>query len=336
MKILIIGGTGVISTDVVKRFVSQGSEVAVINRGSRTGALPEGVESIVADINDEAAVGQAIQGRHFDVVADFIAYLPSDVSRDIRLFSGRTEQYIFVSTEAVYQKPPKSFPVNEDTPQDNPYWEYARRKIACEKLLREEREKTGFPVTIVRPGHTYSDRSVALGIHGGMGAWQNLKRIYDRRPVIIHGDGSSLWTVTHSRDFAVGFCGLAGNKNAIGESYNITGDEVHCWTDIYGFAAAALGRELNPFYVSSAYLAASAYFDARGSLLGDKAYCGIFDNSKLKKLVPEFKTTVKLEEGMRESVLNVFSGDPLLKKEDAKFDAWCDAVIETLKNPIKF
>ncbi|WP_117407204.1 NAD-dependent epimerase/dehydratase family protein, partial [Ruminiclostridium josui] len=201
MKALFIGGTGIISSAITSSLVEQGWELYLINRGNRSESIPAGAKLLKADINDEELVKSLIKDMNFDVVADFIAFVPSQVERDIRLFSGRTKQYIFISSASAYQKPLSDYRITESTPLANPYWEYSRNKIACEELLMSEYRNNGFPVTIVRPSHTYDNRSIPLGVHGNNGSWQVIKRMLENKPVIIHGDGSSLWTLTYNTDF---------------------------------------------------------------------------------------------------------------------------------------
>jgi len=334
MKALFIGGTGTISTAISSALVRQGWELYLLNRGNNNDRVPEGAKVIKTDINDEAGVAALIKDLSFDVVADFIAFVPSQVERDIRLFSGKTKQYIFISSASAYQKPLSDYRITESTPLANPYWDYSRNKIACEELLISEYRKTGFPVTIVRPSHTYDDRSIPLGVHGDNGSWQVAKRMLENKPVIIHGDGTSLWTLTHNSDFAKGFTGLMGNIHAVGEAVNITSDESLTWNQIYEIIASALGVKLNAVHISSDYLAECSSYDFTGSLIGDKANTVIFDNSKLKRLVPGFNATVRFDQGIRALLDNVLS-HPELQKEDPEFDRWCDNVIENYKNSIK-
>lgn len=227
MKALFIGGTGIISTGIVKRLVKETDwEVWILNRGNRNKVLPEGVHTIVADINDEAAVLKAIGDTRFDVVGEFIGFVPEQVERDYRLFKGRTNQYIYISSASAYNKPSADFRITEGTTLANPHWEYSRNKIACEEFLMKKYREEGFPVTIVRPSHTYDERSIPMGVHGNKGSWQVIKRMMENKPVIIHGDGTSLWHLTFNSDFAIGYIGLMGNRHAIGEAFQITGDEV--------------------------------------------------------------------------------------------------------------
>ena len=334
MKALFIGGTGTISTAVVKRLVNElGWDVWLLNRGNRAGVVPQGAHQIIADIHDEAAVAQKLKGLSFDVVCEFIGFHVEDVQRDVRLFAGKTRQYIYISSASAYHKPAASPVITEGTTLANPHWQYSRDKIACEEYLMKEYRETGFPVTIVRPSHTYDERSIPLGVHGKNGFWQVIRRMQQGKPVIIHGDGSSLWTVTFSSDFAVGFTGLMGNRHAIGEAFHITGDETLTWDQIYATIADALGVQLSAVHVSSEYLAdvgARDGYDFGGSLLGDKAVTVIFDNSKLKRAVPDMRTSVRFDQGVR-LALDYILSHPECQQEDPEFDAWCDRVIAAVE-----
>lgn len=330
MKVLFIGGTGTISMAITKQLAEEGHEVFLINRGSRTRELPQSVKIINADINDEDDVKSKIAGMSFDSVCDFIGFVPSQLERDYRLFNGKTKQFMYISSASAYHKPCRGYVITEGTALANPYWEYSRNKIACEDLLMKYYREEGFPVTIIRPSHTYDERSVPLGVHGSKGSWQVVKRMLQGKPVIIHGDGTSLWTMTHNSDFAKGFCGLVGNPHAIGEAFQITNDETLTWNQIYECIADALGVKLNAIHVSSELLASISDYDFTGSLIGDKACSVVFDNSKLKKAVPEFKATVHFEEGIRRTVENVVA-NPELQQDDPEFDAWCDKVVKTME-----
>ncbi|SFJ21641.1 Nucleoside-diphosphate-sugar epimerase [Paenibacillus sp. UNC496MF] len=333
MKALFIGGTGIISSAITRQLAANGCELYVLNRGNRNAALPDNVKVLQADINDEARVAELIRELEFDVVADFIAFVPEQLERDYRLFQGKTKQFIFISSASAYQKPLSDYRVSESTPLANPYWEYSRNKIACEDYLMKRYREQGFPVTIVRPSHTYDERSVPLGVHGRNGSWQVAKRMLANKPVLIHGDGTSLWTMTHNRDFAKGFIGLMGNRRAIGEAVQITSDETLTWNQIYEAIADALGVKLQAVHVSSEFLAACSREDFTGGLIGDKANSVAFDNAKLKRLVPEFVATTRFDQGVRETVAHILA-HPELQKEDPEFDAWCDKVIDALNGAI--
>ncbi|MBQ2165540.1 MAG: NAD-dependent epimerase/dehydratase family protein, partial [Bacteroidaceae bacterium] len=249
-----------------------------------------------------------------------------------RLFAGRTRQYVYISSASAYNKPARHHVITEGTTLANPHWEYSRNKIACEELLMKYYREEGFPVTIVRPSHTYCEKSVPLGLHGTKGSWQVLKRMLEGKPVLIHGDGSSLWTMTFNTDFACGFIGLLGNPHAIGEAFQIMSDESLTWTQIYSVVAQCLGTTLKPYYVSSAFLAeiAPKEYDVEGNLIGDKAVSVVFDCSKLKRVVPGFQATVRFEEGVRRCIQYILN-HPECQQLDPEFDAWCDKVIEVME-----
>ena len=331
MNALFIGGTGTISMAISKLLLQKGWELYLINRGNRN-SVPglEKAHFITVDINDEKSVAEKIAGFHFDVVCDFIGFVPEQLERDYRLFKGKTDQFMYISSASAYQKPVGNYIISEKTPLANPYWEYSRNKIACEDYLMKLYREEGFPVTIIRPSHTYDERSVPLGVHGAKGSWQVVKRIKEGKPVIIHGDGTSLWTLTHNSDFAKGFVGLMGNIHAIGESVQIMSDESVTWNQIYECIAKTLGVKLNPVYASSDYLARHSNYDLTGSLIGDKANSVVFDCSKLKTLVPDFVATKRMDQGIRETVEYVIS-HPECQKEDPEFDCWCDEIAEKLK-----
>ena len=265
----------------------------------------------------------------FDAVCEFIVFVPSQVERDIRLFQGRTKQYVYISSASAYNKPAANHVITEGTTLANPFWEYSRNKIACEELLMKEYREKGFPVTIIRPSHTYCERGVPLSVHGLNGSWQVLKRMKEGKPVIIHGDGSSLWTLTWNEDFARGFIGLLGNPKAIGEVFQIMSDEQLTWNQIYETVACALGVRLNPYHVASDFLAVASpkEWDFRGNLLGDKAASVVFDCSKLKRAVPGFMATTRFDEGVRRCIEYILAHQEL-QVEDPDFDVWCDRVIE--------
>lgn len=335
MKALFIGGTGQISMAITRKLVNDGWEVYVLNRGNRKAELPDGVNSIVADINDEAAVLKAIEGMHFDCIGEFIGFTVDQVERDYRLFKGKTNQYIYISSASAYHKPVGHYVIDEGTTLANPYWEYSRNKIACEEYLMKKYREEGFPVTIVRPSHTYDERNIPLGVHGTKGFWQVIKRMQEGKPVIIQGDGTSLWTLTFNTDFAIGYTGLMGNKHAIGEAFQITSDETLTWNQIYETIADALGVELKAVHISSDFLAAvGEKYDYTGSLIGDKSNSVVFDNRKLKAIVPQMTTYVPFQTGVRKSLDYVLS-HPECQVEDPEFDEWCDKVIaevEALKD----
>lgn len=330
MKALFIGGTGTISMAITKRLAENPDwELYLLNRGNRSAEIPANVKVIKADINDEEAVLKATEGMEFDVIGEFIGFVPSQLERDVRLFAGKTKQYIYISSASAYGKPVRDYRITEGTSLANPYWEYSRNKIACEEYLMKEYRDNGFPVTIVRPSHTYDDRSVPLGVHGSKGSYQVIKRMMEGKPVIIHGDGTSLWHMTHNSDFAIAYTGLMANPHAIGEAFQITNDETLTWNQIYETIAKALNVKLNAVHVSSEFLACDGVNDYTGGLLGDKAHSVVFDNTKVKNIVPGFICKVPFEKGIRMTIENILS-NPELQVEDPEFDAWCDKVVEVL------
>ena len=334
MKALFIGGTGTISAAIVRRLVHELNwEVWLLNRGNRSSILPEGVHQIIADIHDEQDAAEKLKDLYFDTVCEFIGFTVEDVERDYRLFRDKTRQYIFTSSASAYHKPAASYVITEGTTLANPYWQYSRDKIACEDFLMEKYRNEGFPVTIVRPSHTYDERHIPLGVHGKGGSWQVVKRMMEGKLVIIQGDGTSLWTLTFNTDFAVGYTGLMGNRHAIGEAFQITGDETLTWNQIYATIADALGVSLNAYHVSADFLAAvgDKYgYDFTGSLIGDKSVSVVFDNSKLKRAVPDMCTKVRFDQGVRIALDYILAHPEECQNEDPEFDSWCDRVIETL------
>ncbi len=331
MKVLFIGGTGTISMAITRQLAANPDwELYLLNRGTRSGDVPARVKLITADVNDEAQTANALEGMYFDCVCDFIGFVPEQLERDYRLFSGRTKQFMYISSASAYQTPPLDYLITEDTPLYNPYWQYSRDKIACEDYLMRMYRENGFPVTIVRPSHTYDERNLPLGAHGDNGPWQILRRMQEGKPVIIQGDGTTLWTITFNSDFAKGFIGLMGNIHAIGQAYHITSDESVTWNQIYSIVADELGVPLNAYYVPSDFLHAVSKYDFAGSLLGDKSNSVVFDNSKIKRAVPGFACTVRADQGLRIAVRHILA-TPSLQQEDPEFDAFCDKVIAALE-----
>jgi len=324
MRVLFIGGTGNLSLDCTRQALAQGMEVYHLNRGTRPDRVPAGVVSLNADIRDEAAVARAIAGERFDAVVDFIAYLPAQVRADLRLFRGLAGQYVFVSSASAYKKPPESHLVSEATPLGNPYWQYARDKIACEEVLAEDVEDGAMPVTIVRPSHTYGIGWVPSPF--GSSDFTIARRILDGREVVVHGDGQSLWTLTHARDFALGLVGLLGNPAAYGEAVSITGDEALAWDAILATIGKALGVAPRIVHVPSDFIA-RVDPDMGARLLGDKTWSTLFDCSKLKRLVPTFRATVSFAEGIRES-LAWYRAEACREKVSPAIDSSMDRILE--------
>ena len=336
MKILIIGGTGTISSAITRLLAASGHDLWLLNRGTRKDEVPTNVKQVIVDIDNEDEVLRQLAGEQFDSVCEFIGFVPEQVERDIRLFRGRTRQYVYISSASAYAKPARNHVITEGTALANPYWQYSRNKITCEELLMREYREQGFPVTIVRPSHTYCERGVPLSVHGPKGSWPVLKRMMEGKPVLVHGDGSSLWTLTWNEDFARGFVGLLGNPKAIGEAFQIMSDEQLTWNQVYECTAQALGVPLRLYHVSSDFLAAVAPddYDFTGNLLGDKAVTVVFDCTKLKRAVPGFQATTRFDEGVRRCVAYLLA-HPELQVEDPEFDAWCDKIIETLETAKK-
>ena len=296
MKVLFIGGTGTISSACAALAVERGIDLNLLTRGRSTRPSPEGARLIHGDIRDPDSVRAALAGHAFDAVVDWIAFTPDEVERDLELFRGRTGQYIFISSASVYQSPLQSVPITESTPLVNPFWEYSRNKIACEdRMMRAHREEA-FPVTIVRPSHTYDRRMIPI-----RGRWTAIDRMRKGKKVIVHGDGTSWWVLTHSRDFAKGFTGLLGNSQAVGEAFHITSDSKLTWDQIHRMLGRAAGAEPDIVHVPSDFI---ARFDEvwGAGLLGDKAASVDFDNAKLRRFVPDFRAAIPFSEGAREIV----------------------------------
>jgi len=322
LRVLFIGGTGVISAAAAERAVAVGHRLTILNRGSSTlRPTAEGAEVLKADIRDKASVHAALGSRMFDVVVDFVAFTADHVAADIELFAGRTGQYIFISSASAYQKPPARLPILESTPLRNPFWQYSRDKIACEDLLVKAYREDGFPVTIIRPSHTYDRTSIAL-----TGGWTDIARMRAAKPVVVHGDGTSLWTLTHSSDFAKALVGLFGLPQAIGDSFTITSDEYLPWNRIYAIFAEAAGAPMPQLvHIASDTIAAAAP-ELGPSLLGDKSHSVVFDNGKVKALVPEFTCTVPFALGARQ-ILNWFDANPDQQIVNEGLDATFDQLI---------
>jgi nucleoside-diphosphate-sugar epimerase len=319
-RVLYIGGTGTISAACVRRSLDVGHDVTVLNRGSSRRPLPDDVRALVADVRDAAAVRRAIGGAEFDVVAEFLAFTTEHVQADLDQFEGRCGQYVFISSASAYQKPPQRLPINESTPLRNPFWQYSRDKIACEDLLVGAYRDRGIPITIVRPSHTYDERMIPT-----IGGWTDIARMRAGKPVVIHGDGSSLWTLTHSDDFAVAFTGLLGNPAAIGEAFTITGTHAPTWNQVYGWLADAAGVP-DPDFVHVASEAIAAFAPDLGpGLLGDKSHSVVFDVSKVTALVPGFRTTITFDEGARRIVAH-YDAHP----DDQRIDVSRDAVFDRI------
>jgi nucleoside-diphosphate-sugar epimerase len=322
LRILFIGGSGVISSACSRLAVERGADLFLLNRGTTsTRPVPEEATLLRGDIRDPAAVKEALGSLEFDAVVDWVAFTPEHVQADLDLFRGRTGHYVFISSASAYQTPPERVPVTESTPLRNPYWRYSRDKIACEDLLVRAYREEAFPATIVRPSHTYDETAVPFD-----GGWTAVARMRQGKPVIIHGDGTSLWTLTHHLDFARGFVPLLGHRRTLGEAFHITSDDVLTWDQIARSLATAAGVEPRIVHVPSDAIAASDPEWGAG-LLGDKAHSMVFDNSKLRSVVPDYRATIPFEQGARE-IVGWHDGDPSRQALDARLDAVMDRLAE--------
>ena len=324
MKVLFVGGTGVISSACSRLAVRRGVELYLLNRGRTERPAPEGAQVLHGDIRDQASAERALGEATFDAVVDWIVFTPEQVEADIALFRGRTGQYVFISSASAYQKPISHLPITESTPLCNPFWAYSRAKIACEERLVRVYREEGFPITIVRPSHTYDRTMVPL-----MGGYTDIDRMRKGKKVVVHGDGTSLWVLTHHEDFAKGFVGLLGNDHAIGHAVQITSDEVLTWNQIYTIMGHAAGVEPQIVHVPSEVI---ARLDAEvgAGLLGDKAHSVIFDNSKLKRLVPDFAATIPFSQGARE-IVAWYDEDPARRVVDAQVDDLIERIASSFK-----
>lgn len=321
LKALFIGGTGQISAATSKLAVEKGFELTLLNRGKRNDSVAEGANVVVADINDKQKMKEFLKDKHYDVVVDWIVFNQSQLERDIELFTGKTEQYILISSAAGYQKPLKSYWVDESTPLYNPYWEYAQDKIACEKRLTQEYIENGFPMTIVRPSHTYSEIWIPFVTNSNSRPWTIVDRLLKGKPIVVPGDGTSLWTLTHNTDFAKGFVGLMGNIQAIGYPFHITSDEVKTWEQYLDAIASAVGAKPVVRHLTSEMISAFAP-DRYGPLFGDQCRSVVFDNSKIKRFVPGYAATLPFEKGIRMSI-DYYMNHPERQEID---DEWNDTL----------
>jgi nucleoside-diphosphate-sugar epimerase len=321
LKVLFIGGTGIISSACGARAVEAGIDLTILNRGTTSiRPIPEGAEVLQGDIREAGSARAALGDRDFDVVVDFVAFTPDQVQADIDLFAGRTGQYVFISSASAYQTPPARLPIVESSPLRNPRWEYSRNKIACEDLLTKAYRDSAFPATIVRPSHTYDRTAIPTTGH-----WTDLDRMRRGQEVVVHGDGTSIWALTHHVDFAKAFVGLLGLPAAVGDSFHITSDESLTWNQIYGALATALGVEAKLVHVASETIVA-AEPKLEGALLGDKAHSVIFDNTKVKTLVPDYVATIPFSDGARE-IVEWYDAHPERQKVDDGLNALFDKLI---------
>lgn len=320
MKVLFIGGTGIISSACSRLAVARGIELYHLRRGQTSRPVPAGIQILEGDIRDPESARRALGDRRFDAVVDWVAFTPEHIETDLRLFGGRCHQYLFISSASAYQTPPARLPVTESTPLDNPFWAYSRAKIACEERLLAAYRQDHFPMTIVRPSHTY-DRTL-LPCHGGYTVIDRMRR---GKKVLVHGDGTSLWTLTHHEDFAKGLVGLLGHAGALGEAVQITSDEWLTWDQIHHLLARAAGTRADIVHLPSEVI---AHYDAEwgAGLLGDKAHSMVFDNSKVKRLVPDFAAVIPFSRGAEE-ILAYYDADPARRVVDAKLDALTDKLV---------
>jgi nucleoside-diphosphate-sugar epimerase len=330
MRVLFIGGTGNISLASTRLAVELGMEVTLLRRGQRTADLPKDVRTIAVDIRDEEAVAQALGNQTFDAVVDWIAFTPADIERDIRIFRDRARQFIFISSASAYQKPVGHYLITESTPLANPYWQYSRDKIACEDRLMKAYREEGFPITIVRPSLTYGDTQIVLAVNSWQQSWTAVDRMRQGKKVIVPGDGSSLWVITHNSDFAQGLVGLLGHRQAIGHAFHITSDEVMTWDQYYRITAQAAGVEAQIVHIPSDFLGACIP-DEVGSLTGDKAVSVVFDNSKIKRFVPGYCAKVPFAQGIQRTI-TWFDADSRHKQVDEAANAAWDKLIDAYES----
>ena len=326
MKILFVGGTGIISTASTALAAKRGLDITVLSRGQHASELPPGVKTLIADVNDPALI-QKLEHDSFDAVVDWIAFTPADIERDLKLFRGRTRQFVFISSASAYQKPQTHYLMTESTALANPYWDYSRNKIACEERLMQAYRDEGFPVTIVRPSLTYGETLIPLVLNSWQQSYTAVDRMMRGQKLIVPGDGSSLWVITHNTDFAKGLVGLLGHSQAIGHAFHITSDEVLTWDQLFCIVGAAVGVEPRLVHIPSDFIA-SCLPDKKGTLIGDKSVSVVFDNSKIKRFVPGYCATTSFAEGIQQS-LAWFNADPSRKQIDQQVNATMDKLIST-------
>jgi nucleoside-diphosphate-sugar epimerase len=326
LRVLFLGGTGVISSACSWRAVEMGLDLTVLNRGGTTSrALPESVHRLTGDVDDATALAETLRVSDFDVVVDWVAYTPAQVRARTDVFRGRLGQYVFISSASAYQTPPARLPITESTPLRNPHWEYSRNKIACEDLLTALYREEGYPVTVVRPSHTYDRTSVPFE-----GGWTIVERMRRGQPVVVHGDGTSLWTLTHHEDFARGFVPLLGHSRTFGEAFHITSDDVLTWDQVAYALGAAAGVEPRLVHVPSEAIAA-VDADWGSSLLGDKTHSATFDNSKIRSVVPDFVATTTFEHGARQ-IVEWHDEDSARRVLDPRVDAVMDDLVARFRS----
>jgi len=333
MNVLFVGGTGIISSACTRLAVQRGVRLTLLTRGQHTSEMVGGAETLNADMNDATAVARALRGRRFDAVVNWIAFTAADIERDLELFRGQTRQYIFISSASAYQKPRTHYLITESTPLSNPHWDYSRNKIACEqRLLRAYREE-GFPITIVRPSLTYGENLIPLVINSWERSYTVVDRMLKGQKVIVPGDGSSLWVITHNSDFAKGFVGLLGHEQSIGHAFHITSDEVLSWDQLYRTVGAAVGVEPRIVHIPSDFMVACLPA-MEGTLIGDKSVSVVFDNTKIKRFIPDYVATTRFAQGIRQS-LAWFDADPGRKLIDSEANATWDRLINGYEKGLK-
>jgi len=321
MKVLFIGGTGIISSACSELAIARGMDLYHLNRGKSAGIRNiSGMKTLISDIRNLEQTRQAIENYSFDVVVDFIAFEPAHIENDIQLFSGKTKQFIFISSASVYQTPPKTLPVTEETPLENPFWQYSRNKIACENVLKKAYAETGFPYTIVRPSHTYDKALIPV-----MGGYTVIQRMLQGLPVVAFGDGTSIWTLTHNTDFAIGLIGLFGNPAAINEAFHITSNELLTWNSIYQILADELQVTPKLVHIPSEII---AQYDSEigDGLLGDKTHSMIFDNAKIKRFVPDFNPQITFRQGAKE-IISWFKENTMHEQPNEHINILMDRII---------
>ncbi len=334
MKALFIGGTGTISAAVTAAVAKDADwELYLFNRGTRETVIPENVHVIKGDISDEASACELLKDMKFDAVVEFNGYTPDQVERDVRLFGGKTRQYVYISSACIYQTPPPQPFMTEGMLINNPYWQYALDKIECEKVLARALSNQNFPVTIIRPSHTYSENAIPFCLEADNGSWPVIKRMIEGKPVIMPGDGASLWTITFNEDFAKGLAGVLGNPHAVGEAFHITTDESLTWNQMAQTVADALGVEFKPYYIPTDVLVALKP-ELGGGLNGDKRHSVVYDNAKIKRMVPDYRATVTFRKGVERALKKILA-TPNLRQEDAAFDRWCDDLIDIYDKALK-
>lgn len=328
MKVLIIGGTGTISYYVVKECLSRNMDVFVLNRGNHPSRMQEGVRHIKADINDTKTVGDLLENHYFNTVIEFVGFVEKDVLRDVEMFREKTDQYIFISSASAYQKPVKIYPMTEETPLSNPFWSYSQNKIKCEMFLKEVKDLN---ITIVRPSHTYDERMIVANMVRWQYEYAHIQRLLNGKPVIVPGDGTSLWTLTHAEDFAHSFVSLIGNKKTYGQAYQITSEEVYTWDQLTHILANALGVKAKIIHIPTDVII-NHIPEMEGPLLGDKTWSAIFDNSKIKSLTKDYRSKIRYEDVV-EKVINHYDQQTDLKCISQTYEKLYDQLIKAYHNP---